>query len=163
MKWLTGLFQVRQYVPTEEEFHQLLNRQQNSADTVQEQGISLGVKLAVTEPQQLRERIEEALEQRKEPAEPDYQAHGGQLHEALQEQGDVEGAEHGKTVVQHRRGVLDAQEPHRERQRNRLAHTLEEELPAEAWGTRVHRLVDQRGRPPEVAEVGEVDVIRVRA
>ena len=90
-------------------------------------GFSLGVKLAVSEPQKLGERVQEALEQRKEPNEPDHQADGAELHETLEEEGYVEGSKHGETVVQDGRGVLRAEEPYGDRERDGLAAALEEE------------------------------------
>lgn len=121
----------------------------------------LVVKRAVRKPRHLSQRVQETLEQRKEPRQPDDQGNGRQLQQALDNARNIERGDLVQRVTQHGRRVLRRREPDEHAETDYLSTPLGHERPPDFRSARVHGLVDQRGSPPEVAEVAHGDVLRI--
>ena len=123
----------------------------------------LVVKRPVRKPRHLGQGIEERLEERKEPSQPDDQRDGGQLEQPLQDRRVIQRSNLVERVAQDRRRILRAGEPDEDAEANDLADALGYKDPPDLVVARVRGLVDEGGGPPEVDEVVEGDVARVWA
>lgn len=123
----------------------------------------LGVEFAVAEAHNLREGVQQALEDGEEAGEPDDEGDGGEFHEALGDGGDVHGGDFREGVVQQGRGVLGAGEPDEDAEAGAFGDAFGDKGPADGGGARVDGLVDQGGGPPEVGEVADGDVLGIWA
>lgn len=119
------------------------------------------VELAVAEAGDLGQGVQEALEEGEEAGEPDDEGDGGEFHEALEDGDEVERGHFVEGVAQDGRGVLRAREPDEDGEPEDFGEPLGDEGPADAGGAGVDGLVDEGGRPPEVGEVREGDVLGV--
>ena len=72
----------------------------------------LCIELPITKSQKLCQSIQKTLEQRKEAGQPDDQADGTELHQALQYDGQVEAAQRAQAVLQDGRRILHSEKPY---------------------------------------------------
>lgn len=123
----------------------------------------VGVEVAVAEAGDLGEGVEEGLEEGEESGEPDYEGDCGELHESLEDGDYLQRGHLVERVAQQRRGILRARDPDEDAQPEDLGESLGDEGPTDAWGAGVYGLVNEGWRPPEIAEVREGDILRIRA
>lgn len=108
------------------------------------------VERPVSEPRHFGQGVEERLEKGEETGEPDDEGDGGELHQALQDIGEVERGDLVEGVAQDRGGVLLASEPDEHAQAEDLSEALSHKYPTDPVGSGVGRLVDEGRRPPEI-------------
>jgi hypothetical protein len=160
-KWMPSPAKHRRIdMPLEELIHRLIPRL-----PIRPQAIAVPpiiIEAPVREPRHLGQRIQKALEKRKEARQPDHETDGGELEQPLQDRRQVQRIDLVQTVPQHGRCVLRRSEPDEDAQAKRLSQALGDKDPADPLRARIYRLVDERRRPPEVDEVAHGDVLRVR-
>lgn len=123
----------------------------------------VGVELAVAEAHDFRQGVEGGLEDREEAGQPDDEGDGGEFHEPLEDGGDVHRLKLVERIAEDGRGVLRAGEPDEHAEAEAFGDAFDDEEPADGGGSRVYRLVDEGGGPPEVGEVADGDVAGVGA
>lgn len=102
----------------------------------------LGVEFSIAKSHHLRQRIQRGLEDGEEAGELDDERDGGELHEALEDGGEVERRDAGEGVVQQRGGVLGAGEPDEDTEGGDFREAFGDEEPADGGGAGVDGLVD---------------------
>lgn len=107
--------------------------------------------------------IKRRLEKSKEAAEPAKYGDGRELHNALDNRGEVEGKDLVEGVLQQWRSVLSRGNPDDDAEARHLEQSLEDKVPAYFVCSRINRLIDKSRGPPKVAEILHVDVLRVWA
>ena len=123
----------------------------------------VGIELSIAEAHNFRQGVKGGLEDCEEACKPNDEGDSGEFHEAFEDGREVHCLELVEGVAEDGGGVLGAGDPYEHAQAEGFREAFGDEEVADGRAAGVDGLIDQGRGPPEVGEVADCYVLRVRA